>query len=70
MSDNKLRSFIVNALAEDTGDGDHSSLASVPAATKGRARLLIKENGIVSGLRVAREVFSITDPSQIGRAHV
>jgi nicotinate-nucleotide pyrophosphorylase (carboxylating) len=63
MSDNKLRSFIVNALAEDTGDGDHSSLASVPAATKGRARLLIKENGIVSGLRVAREVFSITDPS-------
>lgn len=63
MSDNKLRSFIVNALAEDTGDGDHSSLASVPAATEGRARLLIKENGIISGLRVAREVFSITDPS-------
>ncbi len=63
MSDNELRSFIINALAEDTGDGDHSSLASIPAQTEGRARLLIKENGIISGLRVAREVFSVTDPS-------
>ncbi len=63
MSDNELRSFIINALAEDTGNGDHSSLASIPAQTEGRARLLIKENGIISGLRVAREVFSVTDPS-------
>lgn len=63
MNDNQLRSFIINALAEDTGDGDHSSLASVPATSTGRARLIIKENGIISGLRVAREVFSITDPS-------
>ena len=63
MNDNQLRSFIINALAEDTGDGDHSSLASVPATSTGRARLIIKERGIISGLRVAREVFSITDPS-------
>lgn len=63
MSDNKLRSFILNALAEDTGGGDHSSLASIPASATGRARLLIKENGIISGLRVALEVFSVTDPS-------
>ncbi len=63
MSDNELRSFIVNALAEDTGDGDHSSLGSIPASVEGRARLLIKENGIISGLRVAREVFHVTDPS-------
>jgi len=63
MSENELRSFIINALAEDTGDGDHSSLASVPAEAEGRARLLIKETGIISGLRVAREVFSVTDPS-------
>lgn len=63
MSDNELRSFIVNALAEDTGDGDHSSLASIAAESSGRARLLIKETGIISGLRVAREVFLITDPS-------
>ena len=63
MSDNELRSFIVNALAEDTGDGDHSSLASIPDTAAGRARLIVKESGIISGLRVAREVFSIADPS-------
>lgn len=62
MNDNELRSFIINALAEDTGEGDHSSLASIPASATGRARLLVKENGIISGLRVAREVFSVTDP--------
>ncbi len=63
MNDNELRSFIINALAEDTGEGDHSSLASIPASATGRARLLVKENGIISGLRAAREVFSVTDPS-------
>lgn len=63
MNDNELRSFIINALAEDTGEGDHSSLASIPASATGRARLLVKEKGIISGLRAAREVFSVTDPS-------
>ena len=63
MSDNQLRSFIINALAEDTGDGDHSSLASIPDTATGRARLIVKESGIIAGLRVAREVFSIADPS-------
>ena len=62
MSDADLRSFIVNTLAEDTGGGDHSSLASIPADATGRARLLVKENGIISGLRVAREVFTTADP--------
>ncbi len=63
MSDNQLQSFIINALAEDTGDGDHSSLASIPDSAIGRARLIVKEHGIISGLRVAREVFSIADPT-------
>jgi nicotinate-nucleotide pyrophosphorylase (carboxylating) len=63
MSDTDHRSFILNALAEDTGEGDHSSLASVPASASGRARLLVKEEGIIAGLSVAREVFSITDSS-------
>jgi nicotinate-nucleotide pyrophosphorylase (carboxylating) len=63
MSDSDLRSFITAALAEDTGDGDHSSLASIPQGITGRARLLIKESGIIAGLRVAQEVFSITDAS-------
>ena len=63
MSDSDLRSFITAALAEDTGDGDHSSLASIPHGKTGRARLLIKESGIIAGLRVAKEVFSVTDAS-------
>jgi len=63
MSDPGFRSFILNALAEDTGSGDHSSLASIAASVKGRARLLVKESGIIAGLSVAREIFSITDPS-------
>lgn len=63
MNDQFLRSFILNALAEDTGSGDHSSLASIPASATGRARLLVKENGIIAGLNIAREVFLITDPS-------
>jgi len=63
MSDPGLRSFILNALAEDTGSGDHSSLASIAPSVTGRARLLVKEDGVIAGIAVAREVFSITDPS-------
>jgi nicotinate-nucleotide pyrophosphorylase (carboxylating) len=63
MSDNELRALIRHALDEDTGEGDHSSLACIPASAKGRARLLIKESGIIAGIRVAREVFRMTDPS-------
>jgi nicotinate-nucleotide pyrophosphorylase (carboxylating) len=63
MSDNELRALIRHALDEDTGEGDHSSLACIPVSAKGRARLLIKESGIIAGIRVAREVFRMTDPS-------
>ncbi len=63
MSDPGLRSFILNALAEDTGSGDHSSIASITPSVTGRARLLVKESGIIAGLGIAREIFSITDPS-------
>jgi len=65
MSDRTLRSFILNALAEDTGSGDHSSLASIPASVTGRARLLIKEDGIIAGINAAQEVFNITDPALV-----
>jgi nicotinate-nucleotide pyrophosphorylase (carboxylating) len=63
MNDNELRALIRHALDEDTGEGDYSSLACIPASAKGRARLLIKESGIIAGIRVAREVFRMTDPS-------
>lgn len=61
MENNFLREFILKSLAEDLGDGDHSSLACIPAEKKGKAKLLIKEKGIIAGIRVAEELFSTID---------
>jgi nicotinate-nucleotide pyrophosphorylase (carboxylating) len=61
MENRILREFILRSLAEDLGDGDHSSLACIPSETKGKAKLLIKEKGILAGIRVAVELFSILD---------
>jgi len=49
------------ALAEDIGDGDHSSLACIPDKAMGKARLLIKEAGVIAGIDVAGYVFSRID---------
>lgn len=51
------------ALAEDIGDGDHTSAATVPAGSVGRARLLVKEEGILCGVPLATEVFRQVDAS-------
>jgi nicotinate-nucleotide pyrophosphorylase (carboxylating) len=56
-----LSDFIARCLREDIGDGDHSSLACIPENTSGKARLLIKDTGILSGCRVAGEIFRIVD---------
>ena len=61
MENRILREFILRNLAEDLGDGDHSSLACIPPDTNGKAKLLIKEKGILAGIRVATELFSIID---------
>ncbi|MBN1108243.1 MAG: carboxylating nicotinate-nucleotide diphosphorylase [Bacteroidales bacterium] len=61
MGNRILREFILRSIGEDLGDGDHSSLACIPADAKGKARLLVKEEGILAGTKVAREVFSIID---------
>ena len=58
----ELAEFIATALREDIGDGDHSSLASVPQEAQGKAQLLVKEDGVLAGVRVAREVFKQVDP--------
>jgi nicotinate-nucleotide pyrophosphorylase (carboxylating) len=60
-----LKDFISGCLTEDIGDGDHSTLACIPADATGKARLLIKEKGILSGCSVAGEVFSIIDSGMI-----
>jgi nicotinate-nucleotide pyrophosphorylase (carboxylating) len=56
-----LMDFISGCLIEDIGDGDHSSLACIQNEADGRARLLVKEEGVLSGCRVAGEVFKIID---------
>jgi nicotinate-nucleotide pyrophosphorylase (carboxylating) len=61
MENSVLREFILRSLSEDLGNGDHSSLACIPENTIGKAKLLIKEKGILAGIRVARELFVIID---------
>jgi len=61
----QLHSLIDNALHEDVGDGDHSTLSSIPANAKGKAVLKIKQEGFLSGLQVAREIFLYKEPSSI-----
>lgn len=55
--------FILNALKEDVGDGDHTSLATIPAGAKGKAKLLVKDKGILAGVELAEEIFHVVDPS-------
>lgn len=54
--------IITQALQEDIQDGDHTSLSTIPANAKGKARLLVKENGIIAGIRIAEKVFKQVDP--------
>jgi nicotinate-nucleotide pyrophosphorylase (carboxylating) len=56
-----LREFILRSVGEDLGDGDHSSLACIPWEATGRAKLLIKEEGILAGVNVAKETFDAID---------
>jgi len=58
-----IQSFIANALAEDVGDGDHTSLATIPAGTQGKAKLLVKDSGILAGVELALEIFDQVDPN-------
>lgn len=61
----KLHHLIIEALAEDIGDGDHSTLSSIPADEKGKAVLKIKQEGILAGVAVAEVVFKTVEPSII-----
>ncbi|EDM33932.1 putative nicotinate-nucleotide pyrophosphorylase [Pedobacter sp. BAL39] len=60
-----IEQFIKNAVAEDRGDGDHTSLSTIPAGTQGKAQLIIKEDGILAGITLAVEIFSYIDPSLV-----
>ncbi len=58
-----LNQFIKNALKEDLGDGDHTSLSTIPASATGKAKLLVKEQGVVAGVEVALAIFDAVDES-------
>lgn len=57
-----VESLIDLAIREDVGEGDHTSLASIPASATGRMKLLVKERGIIAGVEVAEMVFRRIDP--------
>ncbi|MGX1929179.1 carboxylating nicotinate-nucleotide diphosphorylase [Flagellimonas sp. 2504JD4-2] len=55
--------IIANAIREDVGDGDHSSLACIPTSATGKAKLLVKDEGIIAGIDFAKQVFAYVDQS-------
>jgi len=58
----EIELIISNTIREDVGEGDHSSLACIPKEAKGKAKLLVKDNGIIAGVEFAKQVFSYIDP--------
>lgn len=61
MDNQLIELFIKNAIAEDLGDGDHTSLSTIPADAVGKAKLIIKEDGILAGVALALEIFRHVD---------
>ncbi len=57
----EIEIIITNAIREDVGDGDHSSLACIPLTAKGKAKLLVKDEGIIAGVAFAKQVFAYID---------
>lgn len=57
----ELQLIIANAIREDVGDGDHSSLACIPKDTLGKAKLLVKDEGVLAGVEFAKKVFAYVD---------
>lgn len=61
-NDQLITELIRLAFAEDVGDGDHTTLSTIPADARGRQRLIVKEEGILAGVEIARKVFEFFDP--------
>jgi nicotinate-nucleotide pyrophosphorylase (carboxylating) len=53
-----LTQFIKNALQEDIGDGDHTSLACIPKSQVGKVKLIVKQDGIIAGIEIAKQIFN------------
>jgi len=59
---NELELIIKNGIREDIGEGDHSSLACIPKTAIGKAKLLVKDEGIIAGVAFAKMIFHYVDP--------
>ena len=59
--DKEIEIIIANAIREDVGDGDHSSLACIPEGVRGKAKLLVKDKGVIGGVNFAKKVFAYVD---------
>ncbi|MCX6324841.1 MAG: carboxylating nicotinate-nucleotide diphosphorylase [Sphingobacteriales bacterium] len=68
LNQEKLIFLIQSALAEDIGDGDHSTLSCIPVSTRGRAVLKIKQEGILAGMEIAVAIFKEVEPGIIFKA--
>ncbi len=62
INETTLNAIIDNAIREDVGDGDHSSQSCIPETAIGKAQLLVKEDGIIAGVDIAKKVFKKFDP--------
>jgi nicotinate-nucleotide pyrophosphorylase (carboxylating) len=60
---NEVQLIIANAVREDVGEGDYSSLACIPLNATGKAKLLVKDNGVIAGVNFAKQVFHYVDPN-------
>jgi nicotinate-nucleotide pyrophosphorylase (carboxylating) len=61
-SEQYIKDFIKLALAEDVGDGDHTSMSCIPENQLGKAHLLVKQNGILAGVEIAKRIYKEFDP--------
>lgn len=62
LTDAAIEQFIALALQEDVGDGDHSTLAAIPASAQNQARLIVKGSGILAGVELAEKICHAVDP--------
>lgn len=60
-----LKEIIQNALREDIGEGDHTTLACIPTSAVGEAKLLVKNHGIIAGVELAQTIFKEFDPNMV-----
>lgn len=61
----EIAGIISNAIREDVGDGDHSSLACIPDSANGKAKLLVKDKGVIAGVELAKMIFNYVDSNLV-----